>query len=294
MCGIAGLVLSEPNAGLAENFERLAFQYLDRRGPDARGSKTVEFEDLAKVHLFHTRLSIIDLAGGAQPMSDARGTIVYNGEIYNFEDLRDPSFNYQTRSDTEVLLQGFSQQGLAFLNRADGMFAFAYLDETRRKLTIARDAYGIKSAYICRRGNTLAFASSLPPLMALSNKQVAPQSLMEYYMSRGMRGSHTIFDDVLEVPPGHAYEFDLTTCEGQFVRWSTQRAAVRSNASESELVDELEAILDRSVQRHLISDVPVAALLSGGIDFKSHDRPSCEAYSASVCIYDRVSRSKIR
>ncbi|MCC2098003.1 MAG: asparagine synthase (glutamine-hydrolyzing) [Hyphomicrobiales bacterium] len=266
MCGIAGIVLGHPDPSLAERFERLAFQYLEKRGPDGRGSKTIDFDDSARVNLYHTRLSIIDIAGGAQPMSDAKGSLVFNGEIYNFQDLRDPAFNYRTRSDTEVLLHGLSQYGLDFLNRTDGMFAFAYVDEARRTLTIARDAFGIKSAYVCRNGSTLAFSSNLPPLMALSRKQVNGQSLMEYYMSRGMRGSHTIFDDIMEVPPGHAYQYNIDTGEGALVRWSAQRQTTRRNASEEELTDELEAILDRSVQRHLISDVPVAALLSGGID----------------------------
>lgn len=266
MCGIAGIVLNQPDPDLAGRFERLAFQYLEKRGPDGRGSKTIDFDDTARVHLYHTRLSIIDIEGGAQPMANARGSIVFNGEIYNFQDIRDPAFNYRTRSDTEVLLHGLSQQGLEFLNKTDGMFAFAYVDETRREVTIARDAFGIKSAYICRNGTSLAFSSNLPPLMALSRKQVDPQALSEYYMSRGMRGSHTIFDDIMEVPPGHAYKYDIDTGEGQLVRWSDKRPSVRNNASEEELADELEAILDRSVQRHLISDVPVAALLSGGID----------------------------
>ncbi|MGE3245805.1 MAG: asparagine synthase (glutamine-hydrolyzing) [Beijerinckiaceae bacterium] len=266
MCGIAGIVLKQPDADLERKFERLAFEHLARRGPDATGARTIDFEDAGKAHLFHTRLSIIDIDGGAQPMSDARGTLVFNGEIYNFHDLRDPDFNYRTRSDTEVLLHGLSREGLDFLSRTDGMFAFGYVDELRRKLIVARDAFGIKSAYVCRSGSTIAFASNLPPLMALSRKNVDPQALMEYYMSRAARGSHTIFDDIVEVPPGCAYEYDIATGEGAIVRWAPERNTIRRNASEAELTDELETILDRAVQRHLISDVPVAVLLSGGVD----------------------------
>jgi len=288
MCGIAGLALRQPDAPLAAKFERLAFTHLARRGPDGRGSATLDCGG-ARVHLFHTRLSIIDIEGGAQPMSDSHGALVYNGEIYNFQDLRDPGFNYSTRSDTEVLLHGLADEGLDFLRRTDGMFAFAWVDERRRKLYVVRDAFGIKSAYVCRTGEAIAFASSLPPLMALSRKQVDPDALASYYTSRGMRGASTIFDDIAEVRPGCALVFDLDDWTCQEVRWAPERAASRRNASDDELADELEEILDRAVKRHLISDVPVAVLLSGGIDsglmtaLAAKHNPQLSAFTIGFC-----------
>ncbi len=266
MCGIAGLALRNLDEDLRRRFSRLASTHLSRRGPDAFNSATFVQPNGASVDLHHARLSIIDIAGGSQPMSSSAGTIVYNGEIYNFNDLRDNRTNYATRSDTEVLLRGLAENPFAFLNRAEGMFAFGYLDERNRRLIVARDPFGIKPAYIFKSENAFAFASSLHPLMALSKKEINEQALVEYYSSRGMRGSSTIFRDIIEVAPGYAFILDLDTWQVTSTKWAQERNVARRKGNEADLAAELDDILDRSVKTHLISDVPVATLLSGGID----------------------------
>lgn len=266
MCGIAGLALRHPNETLRQRFERLVRTHLARRGPDAFNTSVIALRDGAALDLHHARLSIIDIAGGVQPMKSHAGTIVYNGEIYNFNELRDGQINYETRSDTEVLLRGLERDPFTFLNRADGMFAFAFYDERNQRLIVARDRYGVKPVYLFKSEKAFAFASTLHPLMALSQKEINEQALVEYYSSRGMRGANTIFKDIIEVKPGHAFIFDLGTWSLIEAPWAQDRAVVRRKANATELAAELEDILDRSVRSHLVSDVPVATLLSGGVD----------------------------
>lgn len=265
MCGIAGIIFRERNDALRERFREKARIHLVRRGPDAFASKCLNLGDVfAELH--HARLSIIDLEGGAQPMSDSRGTIVFNGEIYNFRDLAEPSTNYRTSSDTEVLLNGLGRQGLRFLQQARGMFAFAWIDEQDRKLHLARDAYGIKPLYYIEKHGTFAFASTLPALMILSEGQIDQQALAQFYTARAPRGERTIFDDIKEVRPGECCTLDLETWTLEKRQWMPRPTPSRSNANDNDLADELESILDQSVRMHLVSDVPVATLLSGGID----------------------------
>ncbi len=266
MCGIAGLALRKTDTELQQRFARISKTYLQTRGPDSFNSKSINYNADGVIDMHHARLSIIDISGGAQPMSDSNGTLVYNGEIYNFKDIRDTTANYETRSDTEVLLRGLSGDPFRFLNRASGMFAFGYHDERNHRIIIARDGFGIKPVYFLKNDNAFAFASTLHPLMALSKKEINEQALLEYYMSRGMRGSNTIFKDVIEVQPGLAYMLDLDTWELTCLNWQTERPILQRSSNEADLAAELDDILTASVERHLISDVPVAALLSGGID----------------------------
>jgi asparagine synthase (glutamine-hydrolysing) len=266
MCGIAGIALRQPKPHLRDRFVELSLKHLARRGPDAQNRITYHPTPNVEVDLIHTRLSIIDLAGGVQPMSDDNGALVFNGEIYNYRDIRLPGESYRTSSDTEVLLKGLGRESLSFLNKTEGMFGFGYLDQKGKKLVVARDQFGIKPVYIYKDDTTFAFASTLAPLMAMSRKEINPDSLVEYYTSRGMRSSNTIFKDVIEVAPGYAFILDLDTWTVETVKWALPRKIEALPGTEEDLIDALEKILDESVKRHLISDVPVAALLSGGID----------------------------
>ena len=261
MCGFAGLVLRQPDPERAGRFRALALKSLARRGPDASGTLQI-----GPVELIHARLSIIDLASGQQPMQDEDGAIAFNGEIYNHADLHLPGVSYRTHSDTEVLLKGMSRRGLDFLDAADGMFAFAHLDTARRKLTLVRDPFGIKPVYYYRDAGVFAFSSTLPALMVFSHKRINREAYLQYYMARAPRGANTIFDDIHEVAPGHAVTFDLDSFEISVTRWEKDRPVALSTRSEAELIDDLDSVLNVSVQRHLIADVPVATLLSGGID----------------------------
>lgn len=261
MCGIAGLVQQRPSRALSRAFVEGAFRHLAKRGPDGRGVWSREGLDLV-----HTRLSIIDGPGGGQPMEDEHGVLIFNGEIYNFADLRHPGTEYRTRSDTEVLLKGLNREGLAFLDRLDGMYAFAYLDKRSRTLLLARDPFGIKPLYYARQGRLLAFASTMHPLMMLSGGAINRQALIQYYMVRGALSPNTLFQDVHELPPGGYAVLDLDDLSLKAGRWFRPDAPSTAELSEAALLDELDRTLDLSVRRHLVSDVPVAVLLSGGVD----------------------------
>ncbi|MCC6780817.1 MAG: asparagine synthase (glutamine-hydrolyzing) [Hyphomicrobiales bacterium] len=266
MCGIAGLYQRQPTPDIEARFVDLALHHLARRGPDA--SRTWSGD---RTTLVHTRLSIIDVAGGAQPMEDDDGIIVFNGEIYNFAEVRDRTYNYRSRSDTEVLLHGLAREGIAFLDRLDGMFAFGWLDKRRRKLVLARDRFGIKPLYYVHGRDRFAFASTMHPLMLFSRKTINQDAFVEYYLLRGARGEHTLFDDVHELKAGSCAVFDLATGTLEVRPWKhssaddvTSRGG--SPRNEAALLEELDQTLHLAVRRHLVSDVPVATLLSGGVD----------------------------
>ncbi|HRK23754.1 MAG TPA: asparagine synthase (glutamine-hydrolyzing) [Beijerinckiaceae bacterium] len=261
MCGFAGLVQRQQSIETSLKFRATAQRSLGRRGPDDFRAETVD-----GVELIHARLSIIDLANGQQPRIEPEGAIAFNGEIYNHADLHLPGVVYQTTSDTEVLLKGMIHRGLDFLRRADGMFAFAYLDRRARKIYLVRDLFGIKPAYFIHKPDVFAFASTIPSLMAFSDQRINPQAYLEFYLARGARGTHTLFADIHEVAPGQAVVYDLASHSIEVVAWESRRQSPERNASEADLLAELDDLLHRSVQRHLVSDVPVASLLSGGID----------------------------
>lgn len=263
MCGVAGLALRSWDQGFANAFVAASAKFLARRGPDAFNCKRVT----SNLVLSQTRLAIIDLIGGVQPMSDARGTIVFNGEIYNYRALKDPDTPYQTSSDTEVLLKGINNHGTAYLNQVDGMFAFAHFDERRQLLTLGRDQFGIKPLYYFCDSDRIAFASRLQPLMLLSSREINKRALAEYYFSRACRGSNTIFTDITEVRPGEAIVFDLQRFRIVEKRiWAEPKVVHRRERNVEHALKALDEAMQLSTDRHLVADVPVASLLSGGVD----------------------------
>ena len=261
MCGIAGLVQRQRSPIVSQRFAMLALKHLAKRGPD--DAKTW---NKGAVDFVHTRLSIIDVAGGAQPMEDDDGVIIVNGEIYNFAELRDPAVAYRTHSDTEVLMRGVAAEGAKFLDKLDGMFAFAYLDKRRGKIILGRDYFGIKPLYYLHDAERFAFASTMHPLMMFSRKNINRTALIEYYMLRGARGANTMFADLHELPPGTCAEFDLTTFMLTIKPWHVPRTITPRRRSEAELLEGLDETIQLAVRRHLVSDVPVATQLSGGVD----------------------------
>jgi asparagine synthase (glutamine-hydrolysing) len=262
LCGLSGVVLLDANTDLASRFSALSRTWLTRRGPDGFNVETVA----PGVTFTHARLSIIDLEGGRQPMSSDRGVMVFNGEIYNYQDLMDPAQVYQTHSDTEVLLRGLQRKGLSFLNDADGMFAFGHLDHATRKLTLARDLMGIKPLYYIKTSRAFAFASRMQPLMMFSKAEIDPQAFLEYQLGRACRAPRTIFADVREVCPGEAIVIDIDTLEMDVRRWAEPLQTPRDLDNEDEALAALDSAMNLAVDRHLIADVPVATFLSGGVD----------------------------
>ncbi len=284
MCGIAGFLLTSPEWGE----ERLAGaaremgEALRHRGPDAGG----EWVDApAGVAVAHRRLSILDLSEtGSQPMRSASGrhVIVYNGEVYNFPELRDEleaaGTRFRGHSDTEVLLEGLERWGMVgTLPRLSGMFAFALWDADSRRLTLARDRAGKKPLYYGWAGNAFVFASELKALRAFPgfSADVDRVALGRYLQLGWVPGPRTIHAAVRKLPAGCAVTVEAGGSESEArpqPYWSALDAAKNGLAGavreigEAEAVETLEALLAEAVRARMVADVEVGALLSGGID----------------------------
>ncbi|MGI8573181.1 MAG: asparagine synthase (glutamine-hydrolyzing) [Solirubrobacteraceae bacterium] len=271
MCGICGIVSL---SGEAVDHRRIAAmtEAMRHRGPDGRGELRRD-----QVGLGMRRLAIIDLLGGDQPQSNEDGTVhvVQNGEIYNYRELRRElagrGHTLRTESDTEVLVHLYEDLGPAFAERLRGMFAVAVWDERQRRLMLARDRFGIKPLFYARpdgRG-TLAFASELTALALASDQRpdLDPAALEAYLAFNSIPAPLSILAGHHKLPPGHA----LIADEGgvrveRFARPAPVAVPELLRERSPALIDELLARLRDSVRAHLIADVPVGVLLSGGID----------------------------
>ena len=239
---------------------------IEHRGPDGEGLH-VE----AGVALAHRRLSIIDLAGGAQPLSNEDGTVwvTYNGEIYNFhritEELVARGHRFQTHCDTEVLVHAYEEWGDGFVARLNGMFAFAIHDVRRGRVLLARDHLGIKPLFYCVRDGTLYFASEIKALLAAGiAARVRRESLQEYLVFRYVAGTNTFFDDIRRLAPGHTAVFEhgrVTT-----TRYWSPPADESAAQSLDEAAEALDPLLRSAVESQLMSDVPLGTFCSGGVD----------------------------
>jgi asparagine synthase (glutamine-hydrolysing) len=256
MCGIAGLV----GPGYAEHQIQRMTDRLVHRGPDAGGTWSGD-----DVHLGHRRLAIIDLSdAGVQPMSYGPFTITYNGEVYNFRELRRSLPGpFRSESDTEVLLHLFAAHGPACVEQLRGMFAFAIWDERSRTLFAARDRLGIKPFYYRRTKRGLAFASEIKALLELGRPATDKSALLDYFTYKYVPAPRTIYRDVCKLPPGHTLVFH----DGQLSLrryWEPTVSTTRKQADAA--LEELDALLVDAVRSHTISDVPLGVFLSGGLD----------------------------
>ena len=213
MCGICGLVDLRPSAGAAERETvRAMASALAHRGPDDEG---FFFSDPG-VALGHRRLSIVDVDGGHQPLTNEDHTIwvVYNGEIYNHaelrKDLEHTGHTFRTRSDTEVIVHGYERQGADFFRRLNGIFALAVWDAPRRRLTLARDPFGVKPLYVRADGGRIAFASELRALRVdrSFSPRLNPHALDAFLAFRYVPAPLTLLQGVTKLPPGHALVAD--------------------------------------------------------------------------------------
>lgn len=284
MCGIAGIIALTNTSDRADSVhQQTAVQQmvagLRHRGPDDCDSLMLH-EDQVDVALGHTRLAIIDLsAAGHQPMAveEARLWTVYNGEIYNFKDLRaelsQEGAIWHSHTDTEVLLKAYAHWGLDCLNRLRGMFAFAIWDGQQQRLLLARDPFGIKPLYYFRTETALAFASEVRVLL---DAEIAPRRLsragLAAYLEYGSAQSPlTLIDGVRALLPGHYLEVKangqkLEIREVAYANDFAEAVSHHTVASRREAVASIRDILEESTGLHLLSDVPLAAFLSGGID----------------------------
>jgi asparagine synthase (glutamine-hydrolysing) len=268
MCGIAGFL----GAGDSADLQRMT-RRLTHRGPDAEG-----YFELAGDGIFlgHRRLSIIDLAGGAQPMVSADGclAIVFNGEIYNHAELRSELIAkghvFATdHSDTEVLLHGWREWGEEMLARLNGMWAFAIYDSRKRRLFLARDRFGKKPLYYFHRKGTFAFASELTALLEhpLSPRNQSEIARVKFLAHALIPAPHSAIEGIYKLPAAH----HLMLCSGdsspRIARyWRYTLEPEESQKSESALAGELLEILTRATRRRLVADVPLGIFLSGGLD----------------------------
>ena len=280
MCGIAGFVDPTQRSGGTE-LKALAASMagaLRHRGPDGQG---VWVDAEAGVALGHARLSVIDLSpAGAQPMASASGRFVftYNGEIYNAAELcaelERKGHTFRGHSDTEVIVEGFAEWGVrATVERLVGMFAFAVFDRSSRTLTLGRDRLGIKPLYWGRANGRLVFASELKALATLPDwaPEIDRQALSAYLCTGYVPAPSSIYQGIEKLEPGMLLEIDGNgEARGQ-AYWSLLDVAERGQAapldlSEGEARDRLEALLSDAVTGRMVSDVPLGAFLSGGID----------------------------
>jgi len=270
MCGIVGLASPWP----VPDPDRLTAmrETLAHRGPDDAG---VYWSPDRRVGLAHRRLAIIDLSpSGHQPMSDCAGDlwITFNGEIYNYQDLRRElelaGHRFRSASDTEVVLAAYRAWGTECLARLNGMFALALFDRAAHRLFLARDRAGEKPLFYRDHGGDLAFASELKALMA---DPACPRALavpaLNYYLAYGyVPGELCILEGVRKLGAGQAMTYDLDTGDQRTWHYWRLPETEPSDASAEDLTAELEALLEDAVRRRLVADVPLGILLSGGID----------------------------
>jgi asparagine synthase (glutamine-hydrolysing) len=279
MCGIAGLLRAGPNdndAGELGAMDRMVRQ-LRHRGPDGCGIDTFTARSGQFVGLGHTRLAIIDLsAAGRQPMTsgaaDNANSITFNGEIYNYRELRNEltGCEWRSQTDTEVLLQSYATWGYACLERLRGMFAFGLWDADRQELFLARDRLGIKPLYYYAADGVFVFASEVRALLAsrLVPRRLDPVGVGEYLAYQSVPAPRTLIQDVRALPPGCWLVVDRNGCIRQERYWD-QLERAEPDAGDASLTDTRRRVADllhESVAQHMVSDVPVGAFLSGGID----------------------------
>lgn len=294
MCGIAGIVAQTKETALYEPAIRKMTDAIAHRGPDAEG---IWNDD----HCFlgHRRLSIIDLSeAGRQPFfsPDGRYIMVYNGELYNYREIKlelqrvqqgsaSLPYIFKTNTDTEVILAAYIRWGLDCLQRFNGMFAFAIWDKQEQKLVVVRDRMGIKPLYYQYKNGTLLFASEIRALIksGLIERKLNPEALAEYVQYATVHAPNTILKDVNMLLPGHILEYnqgELTTKRYWNINNYTK---TKQELSYKDTCRGVNQLLTSAVERRLIADVPFGAFLSGGIDS-----------SAIVGLMSKVSSEKVR
>jgi len=268
MCGIAGIVPGRDlDPAQLERWVRRMCGAMVHRGPDDEGVFIAP-----EIGIGVRRLAIIDIENGGQPMysTDGRHTVVFNGEIYNYvalrEELQRKGCRFATNCDTEVVLRLFEVEGIDGFQRLEGMFGVAVWDSREKRLTIARDWLGQKSVYWTRCQFGWAFASEIKALLVLPGVQRRLDlAALSHYMSlRYLYADHTFFEGIHKLPAAHALE--LTRSGSRSMRLWTPKYEPKSPPDEAVLLDELDSLLSKVVGEHLMSDVPLGAFLSGGID----------------------------
>src|SRR3984893_19386163 len=268
MCGIAGIVNTAAGQRIEFATIHLMCQAILHRGPDEEG---IFVKD--GIGLGMRRLSIIDLAGGQQPVfnEDRTAWIVFNGEIYNFPELREDllkrGHRFSTHSDTETIVHLYEEMGPDCVNKLRGMFAFALYDERRQKLLMARDRLGKKPLHYALQGQRLLFGSEIKAILAEAPElaTVNHEALLQYMYFGYVPDPLTAFTAIQKLPAGHLLEFEKGKINVRQY-WDLPQYGTHPPRSEEECLQEMEHRLAEAVRIRLISDVPLGALLSGGTD----------------------------
>ncbi len=266
MCGFAAFHHPEgrtPERGWLEAAARL----LRHRGPDDEGLLAEPGAGLA-----FRRLAIVDVAAGHQPLANEDGTvwIAFNGELYNHSELRTEleraGHRYRTHSDTETLVHAYEEWGPAFVRRLRGMFAFAIWDRPRRRMFVARDHVGIKPLYWTRAGGAFVCASEVKALFAFPGveRRADPDAVVQHLTLRYAAAPRTLFAGIHKLPAGHSLTLELG--DAKLERWWRAEYEPKQTLTADDALAEVEQRLTASVRSHLMSDVPLGALLSGGVD----------------------------
>jgi asparagine synthase (glutamine-hydrolysing) len=261
MCGILGSV--------NKDFDQETLDLIKHRGPDYGKIITLKNQE-ATITLAHRRLSIVDLSpSGNQPMinSHNKNVIIFNGEIYNHELLKESlsEYNFKGHSDTETILYYLSKYGIDSVEKFNGIFAFAFLDFEKGKLFLARDPYGVKPLYYSIQENSIVFSSEIRALKDLISTEISKDNLAQLLKLRYSPSPDTLHKNILKLRPGHILEFDLKNYNVSIK--SFQKAInINTNSSYNQYVDQYGVLLEKAVDRQLMSDVEIGVLLSGGID----------------------------
>lgn len=268
MCGIVGIIGSDTE--YKREVIRDMAECIKHRGPDDDG-----FFDDDFVSLGMRRLSIIDLKGGAQPITSSDGNLLifFNGEIYNYKELREElkqkNYTFKTDSDTETILYLYQKYGKASLSKLRGMFAFCIYDQTAHRLFLARDHFGVKPLYYLKNGNEIAgFASEIKALLEHPNykKEVNDDAVFNYLRFQYNPLEETFFKHIFSLRPGHCMTIDITKNTFEIEQyWKFQFETDRS-LTEEKASEKIQQVMRNSVSYHMISDVPVGSFLSGGVD----------------------------
>ncbi len=270
MCGIAGVFNFQSQDTVSEELLKRMCDAIKHRGPDDEG---FFIDPVSRVGFGHRRLSIIDLSGGKQPMpNDAEDVwIVFNGEIYNFPELKkellDKGYVFRNRSDTEVIVNLYKEYGVEAFDRLNGIFAFAIYDKKDRSVILARDRFGVKPLYYWLNKGKVVFASEMKAIFQDESvpKELDTESLDSFLTFRYNPSPQTMFKGVKKLYPGHYLKIELD--KGWELKSFTQDSPrIDVRISEQDAVAEYRRLLEAAVKRQMISDVPVGLFLSGGVD----------------------------
>ncbi len=302
MCGIAGIVRLDGGPVSPVVLQHMT-DSIAHRGPDGQGH-WIE----GNVALGHRRLAIIDLSpAGHQPMisADHRFVLSYNGEIYNFRELRTEleaeGYWFRSQTDSEVVLNALAHWGPKAIDRFNGMFAFAFWDRREKTLLLARDRYGIKPLYVAQQGKVLSFGSEQKAILAQPEfeRKLDKPALLEYLTFQNIFTDKTLLDDIHLLPPGHYATIDLRAAAPELKRtryWDYHFREPDAPADKQEYVEELDRLFSQAVQRQLVSDVELGSYLSGGMDSGSITAIAAQSFpylKSFTCGFDLSSASGI-